>query len=80
MGPFPCQEAERFGLRIFSLKPLTMLRSASSLKAKLVENLTFRLFPGRFYGFDRSRKESHDPWRGIRAQWLGTGPGASLFG
>ena len=36
-----------------------------TLKAKLlVENLTFQLFPGGFYGFIRSENESHCPQRG----------------
>lgn len=36
-----------------------------TLKAQLlVENLTFQLFPGRFYGFNRSENESHCPQRG----------------
>ena len=44
-----------------------------TLKAKLlVENLTFHLFPGRFYGFDRSETESHCPWRGKPSSWLRT--------
>ena len=34
-------------------------------KAKLLaESLTFHLFPGRFYGFDRSENESHCPQKG----------------
>lgn len=56
-----------------------MLKSVFSLKANLVENLTFHFFPGRFYGFDRSKNESHGPWRGIRTQWLGRELGARLF-
>lgn len=41
------------------------LRLLFILKAKLlVENLTFHLFPGRFYGFDRSENESHCPQKG----------------
>ena len=41
------------------------LRLLFTLKAKLlVENLTFQLFPGRFYGFNRSENESLCPQRG----------------
>ena len=40
------------------------LRLLFTLKAKLlVENLTFQLFPGRFYGFNRSENESLCPQR-----------------
>lgn len=45
------------------------LKSAFSLKANLTENLTFKLFPGSFYGFYKSKNESRGPWRDIRAQW-----------
>lgn len=32
------------------------LKSAFSLKANLTENLTFKLFPGSFYGFLQKQK------------------------